>query len=299
MLKRSVSTGLGLSLLLAVAGAAHRAAAAPAVPEATPPYKDPKVREAEAKAREATARAEAAAAKQRELQQQVDQARTGKLIRFGLTAGFALVGHSRSNVGTDGVQQRSFEVGTMPYFAVVPAYWSLSDIEATYCASRFSEADHAAALSVALAAARERAKAQLPDCVRADLESQDEAKRRAAEARLAAKARSIWTPEDESRCWPTLLALYVGMPLKYDADVRPPWRASEGYGEAERRSVEPTISFGAALIPNTHISLLFGVTHARISLPQESGGPRQTKRFGTYTFGVGGNIDLLGSLLRP
>lgn len=249
--------------------------------------------EAAAQVAAAVAKVESQAAKKDRdrVQQQFDEARAGRLIRFGVTAGYSVVTQTGSFEGSTEVQQVSLELTTMPYLVVVPWYWVMKEHQATYCASRFIDGDNSAATSVARARARARAKAGLPRSDQQDLESSDPATREAAQAKLDAAELKLWDPEKDGRCWPTAIGVYVGRPLNYQAEVGPSGAARE-----QRLDVQPTASIGLAVVPNSYITFLLGVTHARATVPASGDQPAITGRFVTFTGGIGGNLDLLGAI---
>ena len=260
------------------------------------------VAEAEAKADVAEVEAEVAKAEADKAKLQLDEARTGKLIRYGVTAGYAIVGQSRSlGTGTDGAKHRSFNITNMPYLVLAPAYWFMSDQSATFCASSYVDADRAAAATAAFERAKRVARVGLPRQTQLDLDSkEDETKKAAAEKQLDHDARDIFDPKGSVACWPTRFGLYVGKPAEYTASV------VAGKGESEaNRTVQSTISGGIAFIPNAYITVLLGLSAGSFDLEAvaatetSEAQPERTRRFMNVTFGLGGNLDLLTAIFIP
>jgi hypothetical protein len=255
---------------------------------------------ADAEVTKANAKADEAKAAQQKAQQQLDEARSGKLIKYGVTAGFSVVGQSRSVAdGTAGSSQRSFNLTTMPYLVLAPAYWFKSDQVSTYCASKYVDADQAAAASAAFERAKKIARVGLTRQEQLDLDSPDATTKAAAEQVLDAAARKIFDPKLSAVCWTTKLGFYLGKPADYDGSVR----AATGESEA-KRSVQSTLSTGVAFIPNAYVTILFGVTAANITEPARAADgatpaqPEAVRRFVNLTFGVGGNLDLLSAIFK-
>ncbi|WP_426731628.1 hypothetical protein [Myxococcus faecalis] len=278
---------------------------------------DAKIKAADAKSNEAAARIDAADAKVETAQakeaaaldaaqrakNQLNDVRANKLIAYGVTAGFSLVAQTRSpGPAKDKAAQRSLNVTTMPYVALIPAYWFFNDSLSTYCASNFISTDDAAATSAAFERAKIRARAGASPELLRRLNSTSPETKQAAEDELHKLAKDkIWNPEPgyRGRCGWAKVGLYIGKPSDYDASILP----SRGQQEIKRK-VNPTGSIGLAIVPNAYVTVLLGMTASSYTEPAvpESGGepgrPEEIHRFSSFTLGVGGNLDLLGALFK-
>ncbi len=273
--------------------------------QSAPVALDARVVQAQAKAEVAKAQAEKAVAEEKATaekeqrtaaQQQLDDARAGKLIRYGVTAGLSIVAQTGSPAdGTGGARQRSFDLTTMPYLVLAPAYWFKKDQAATYCASSYVDADEAAALAAAFERAKKIARLGLDRRTQLDLESDNKETRDAAEAKLDSAARELFDPRTRPTCWPTRFGVYVGRPADFTSNVRVAAGAPES-----KQTVSPTVSAGLAFIPNAYITVLVGASHERITVPADSasGTPEVQRRFVAFTIGLGGNLDLLGAIFN-
>lgn len=254
-----------------------------------------------AKAETQTAKAEAQTAKEKKdaAETRLAEARAGKLVKYGVTAGFATIGQSGSFYdGRDGAGQESLELTTMPYLAVLPGYWTMPDLNRIYCASDYLSADQVDATKAAMAQADRLARLDLSDTERAALDGPDSDAKTAAKAKLEEGSRKKWDPTKAGSCWSGKVGLYVGKPLAYDASV-----VSVEGGEEMTRSVTPTISGGLIFLPNAYIAVLVGISHSRFTEPAkaatatEAATPEATRRFLSLSVGIGGNLDLLGALV--
>ncbi|MBS2014365.1 MAG: hypothetical protein JST00_15870 [Deltaproteobacteria bacterium] len=138
--------GLGVGIIIVATGAAvmwtasasaQGPAGTPAPPAAPSASAQPAGQEAEG--RERAARNEAAAQRQlaatkAESENAVALAKSGRLLRFGVTAGVAFTVQTPF-FSTNGVSVDSPRIAAMPYLAVFPAYWGGSDARRVYCAA--------------------------------------------------------------------------------------------------------------------------------------------------------------------
>ncbi|MBZ4373801.1 hypothetical protein [Corallococcus sp. AS-1-6] len=276
-----------------------------------------KTEAAEAKVEAAAARVEAADAKvetaevqkttaiaaAKSAEDQLNDARANKLIRYGVTAGFAVVAQSRSPgpAGKD-AKQKSLNITTMPYLVLVPAFWFIGDSLATYCASNYIGRDEAAATAAAIERAQARARVAASPDLQRRLNSSEQEVKQAANDEIYEMARSkIWDPDPslKGKCGWTRVGLYLGKPSDYDASIQP-----TAVGPELKRKVNPTGSVGVAFVPNAYVTVLLGLTASSYTEPAvlaadgQSEQPESTRRFMNFTFGVGGNLDLLGAIFR-
>ena len=93
-----------------------------------------------------------------------------------------------------------------------------------------------------------------------------------------------WEPGIPAKCWPDTLGFYLGIPLTYDATFGP--------GDT-KRTVKPQFSFGFAYAPAPYFNLLVGATRSQVELSTTD-----MKQVFQLTIGVGGTVDIVGSLFK-
>lgn len=108
-----------------------------------------------------------------------------------------------------------------------------------------------------------------------------------------------WTPGVRGgirQCLVRKFGLWVGFPVNpYKARI-----TANKFGETTNmeREVNPVVSFGIAFAPNATISGLAGVTYSRVSLPTMVATQQNDAGFWTFTFGIGGNLDIINAFRR-
>lgn len=222
----------------------------------------------------------------------------GKLIQYGITAGYSFAIQTRSLArGTDDARQRSVAVTTMPYVVLVPGYWALqasSDTTAAYCAAAYGT-DAALAAEAAANYARRKAVATLT------LDEQERFKAGDGPIRqlVQQRADSEWNRSLPGRCGITRVGLFAGRPISYDASVIVGGGASES-----KEQVDSIIALGVAYVPNAYVTLLVGVSVNAVDIPgspatnDEPETPDRRRRFVNGLVAFGGNIDILSALLK-
>ncbi len=272
-----------------------------------PPTVDPTILAVQAAAAQEKLKTQAAQAEARLAQEakeraeaQLNEAKTTKLIQLGVTAGFAVVGQSNSpGGGTDGAKQVSFSLTTMPYLALVPAYWFIGDYNRTYCSSKFFAGDRVAATKATLERVKQRKRLALPPEEQRNLDSADLDVRKKADDDLAKTAMTVWDPEKDGKCAATYIGLWVGKPLAYNAVVTPATNVA-----SQKLEVNPAASAGFGIFPNAYVAILLGVTHSSVDIPAQMATatapvkPEAARSFVTFTFGLGGNLDILGAIFK-
>lgn len=108
-----------------------------------------------------------------------------------------------------------------------------------------------------------------------------------------------WTPgarASRGACLLRKFGLWVGFPVNpYKARVE---ANKFGVQSNIQREVNPVVSFGVAMTPNATISALVGVTYSRVTLPTPEMNVQGDAGLWTFTFGIGGNLDIVNVFRR-
>jgi hypothetical protein len=253
-----------------------------------------------------------------------DDLKSGKLIRYGITAGVAGAALWQRH---DHIQ-KSLATATMPYVAVFPAWWTpMGDATRAYCAASWLGSDpvrDATAIAISdtvtalsaegdskilLAAVQQAALGQIRFAglsfrrvgERA-LDTPPQLEELYKQDRPLAVAATIlkysgWNVMLAGRCsvW-RRFGVYLGLPATFSTNAR--LAADLPIANIE---FKPTYSFGLAIAPVSAISLLIGVTRSRVLRDLPKGKDEPDRAIGvsawSFTVAVGGNLDLLSSLL--
>jgi hypothetical protein len=220
-----------------------------------------------------------------------------KLIRYGISAGYSVVVQSPSIAGgTRGTKQEAMEVSSMPYVVLVPGYWWLSDVTATYCSSVYGDLDEAGAQRASFEKAKKVAQVGLKPDEQKAYDTDSDPNHKAVVDKVWEDAKKLWEPGKRGRCWPSKFGVYFGKPASYDGTI-----TTENQPNRTKVSITPTASAGLAFLPNAWVTILVGVTVARASEPATSAAAGVTDlslNFTTFTIGVGGNLDLLSAIFH-
>ncbi len=110
-----------------------------------------------------------------------------------------------------------------------------------------------------------------------------------------------WNPALRGSCALTKFGFFIGKPLTYTVltslrvDQAPSVEASRtDYAE---RDVVPVIAFGIGFSPNAYFSVLAGTTLNNVEFTKEDGS-QFSRTAWALSFGIGGNLDVLGSLFK-
>lgn len=241
------------------------------------------------------ARAIANTAKKTAEEARLESLRSGAFIQYGVTAGVAFMLETASvGEGTGGARQVSYASTTMPYVLLVPGYWFLGDITREYCATAYG-ANDALAMQAAADYARRKAASTLtqPEQRAYDREDKD------AVEKVQKLADELWNRNQRGRCGWTKVGVWVGKPISYSASVR------EGNDHPEfKGTVDSSFAFGVAFAPNAYVTALFGGSLNSITVDGTAATPTQPatadelRRIVSLTFGLGGNLDMLGLVFR-
>jgi hypothetical protein len=206
----------------------------------------------------------------------------GTLIRYGVSLGGAYALHIPAR-WTDFTAEDS-NSSFMPYIALYPfMYFPKSGAETrAYCSAAWMLTRREDAQTIAddhaiLRAGYSKAEADLSEEERQDIERS-----------------SRWDLDDPPYCWYRLIGIYVGKPLAISPTIKP---------AAPLKDATPTsasiASFGLAWSPNTAFSLMAGLTLWRFSTDMTTdSSANENRSYWTYTFGIGGNLDIIGSLVK-
>jgi hypothetical protein len=104
------------------------------------------------------------------------------------------------------------------------------------------------------------------------------------------QAYSGWDTERSNRCAWTQLGGYVGLPFSYAVNDE------LGGHDASRRHT-PFISSGLVFAPSSFVSFLVGLTLDNVTRAASLGSPAHDVTVPAITFGLGGNLDMLGALI--
>ena len=263
--------------------------------------------------------------------------RAGKLLRFGVTAGWGWAVHAPIGKLPQAPRLQVSALGRLPYAAFMPAYWWSSDQRAAYCAAQWSESQ-ASANEVSRHAAQEearqivsrflaetrvfqkaaaggpinekelltRAQKQLHRGISAEhvtlalqAMGSDAAAADARDALESGIATLLYRPARLGYCAAHKLGVFVGRPVAFMATTGGGEDALDRARFSGRHSVEPLMSVGLVLTPNAYVSVLAGMTYSTVELPSgDADGTPEDYRIWSAIFGIGGNLDLATLLLR-
>jgi hypothetical protein len=301
--------------------------AAKAVQAAEIAKKDAKIAKAEAETKVAEAEATDSRNAAKEAEASLDLAKSGKLMSSGITAGGARAIQTRAPWGGE---QKGTDVVAMPYLMVLPGYFGAPQPKREYCASAWGVGDDASATAAATGAARKVAR-KLLDAIKADLrismsvddvvaawfpDAQESQKQSAVakkivettqqaitkqkdpqtkqegvqleESALDSLTARAWNPTLRGKCGLNAFGLWLGKPLSYTTSTRVD-------GDTKDREVKPIIAFGIGYTPHAYFSMLLGLTLATVKKSEDATSSNTTW---ATTVGIGGNLDLLGSLFK-
>lgn len=241
-------------------------------------------------------------AKEDEPKALADQLKGGELVQHGVTVGAAIA--VQTGLGEKRAL-RDVATSVMPYIAFLPKRWFIyGDVTKAYCTSAWrGQAAQKAADAFALKLAQERGQAASwplkgdgpgDEPERLAGESWDEAQTWEAFSANPNKYRKSiwrltgWATGHEGTCHAWVPGAYVGIPLGFTANGR-----SKDDEKVQARDFKPLISAGAVLAPFTYFSLLAGITVSNVK-----GDDGKNRRALSATIGLGGNIDIVGLLLK-
>ncbi len=271
-------------------------------------------------------RAEKAAVEAKEA---VDELRSGKLMSSGFTGGVALAVQFLGPFNNDQAEQMVPVATAMPYVVVLPGYWGAPQATREACASSWSGMDADTIDSAARAITRKRAVKVFDGVVRRVRVDPnvtpkaviDELQPRYANEKAnmdivkAAKAYVAvdsdpsrkgeaekfrqdvvewmagmeWRASREANCVGRRFGVWFGLPLKYEAMTR-----VQGAEKPDaRRTVDPTIAFGAAFTPSPYLTVMLGLTAASVPLDEA-----QNRTLWSTTLALGGNLDIATALTK-
>jgi hypothetical protein len=227
---------------------------------------------------------------------EVDKLKAGKLIRFGVTAGTALLmSTGLTSKGTDGIKQESAGVAAMPYVLLVPGYWLRTkkySARNAFCAASYG-ADRAAALIAGRKYAIQESIANLSITDQTRYENDDPS----VVAAVHKDAMEKFETFRDNGCLAVNFGIFVGKPLDFDASVKP-----SGKEKQEKRQVHSFLAAGVAYTPNAYVTFLAGVGYNYIKVSAEEATdtspatPEKLRRYASLVLGLGGNLDLVGKL---
>jgi hypothetical protein len=257
--------------------------------------------------------------------QEVAKDDSAKLLRSGVTVGFA-VALQFPAFATHNTAQANVESTGMPYVVFLPHYWGASEATREYCASNWGSGDEDEAQTAAAAIAHKRALRLFDNIVAAihsvgspnkiaiaahfvneysnghgivqgiidwDATSEPAATHEQRKADLIQwLADQDWNPSQRGSCGWKKVGFWVGRPLNYSAKVR------MGENEFANRNMVPKFAFGLTFTPNAYVSVLLGVTVGNAELVQGDGQTIESKTCWAGTFALGGNLDLAGTIFK-
>lgn len=181
-------------------------------------------------------------------------------------------------------------------FVIAPAYWFLGDITGTYCATAYGS-DKASAAEAAAEYERRKVLVEMDYKTRTAYGNREEWAVNAVQDK--ADADTSWNRADAGRCGLTKIGLFLGKSISYDASV------NEDRNSLQRkREVDSAATFGLAYIPNAYVAVLAGFSLNTLTIAaaeadgDEPAQPERLRRFVTFTFGLGGNLDVIGTLFK-
>jgi hypothetical protein len=211
--------------------------------------------------------------------------KVGKLIRYGLTAGLAFAVHVPLQTNL----QEYVGVSPMPYLAFLPGWWrSMGNITRPYCADMFlfDTLDHAqkAANSMAEEIALRRFQAENPG--KPFPATSDPT------FKSVVRKYSGWNEDKAGACtfWQTV-GFYGGYPTTFNVDGR-----AIPSDTVKARDYKPYGSAGVIWVPTAALAVTAGMTWSHALDDNKDAATNHTVR--SLTFGLGGNLDLAGLLLK-
>ncbi len=222
--------------------------------------------------------------------------RKGSVIQYGVTAGVSLAMHLPS----DGkLRTKEPAVSVMPYVGFLPGrlLWPYGRISKRYCAAAFAgeEAQSIAndvARDLAAEAKENPVPVQEPVTVEGGVEKYD------ADYEDRVLDATGWDLNLGGAC--TLASwfpgVYAGIPASFKTNVE--LEVDGGATYVAGKEVKPIASVGVLLAPHSFVSFMAGITFMNIPRPQQVDGGGQVmladsyKAGRTYTFAIGGNVDL-------
>lgn len=333
-------------LLLAIAVGAVAPVAKAQAPAVTVPPADPVAPPggaAAAAAEPAVAPAEKALQTQVEVQEgkvteaedRVALAKSGRLLRYGVTAGAALTIQTPFRE-LDGVKVETATLTVTPYLGVLPAYWTTSEERATYCSTTGLFQDGEQARRAATAISRKTAKIELesmlswlnaagfPDvrsitapqiAARLNALGEKEAPYLLEEVPYLVMAARILAMADvpakelqrqdvvnvlAAREWRPELAAPCGL-YRLGLWVGRPFGYSADVTINKQRStrdVAPVVSFGLLYTPNSYLTAMGGATYSTVVDAGDDANTTVHRPVWTLTFGLGGTLDIASLLTK-
>ena len=259
-------------------------------------------------------------------------AKSGRLLRYGVTAGAALSVHTPF-LSTSGVKVESAVLSVTPYIGVLPAYWTANEERATYCSTTGLFQDGEQARRAATAISRKTAKIELESMlswlktVFPNVQKIDETDIRKAlkdfgetppfdgddvvYLTMAAKSLAIVDQSQRelqeqeivnvlaARNWRPQLATSCGW-YRVGFWAGKPFGYSADVTISGKRGptdVDPLISAGVMYVPNSYFTLLLGLTHNTV-LDTTDPETKLHRGVWTATAGLGGTLDIASLLTK-
>lgn len=265
---------------------------------------------------------------------ELDRLKAGKLVQWGITGGVAPAFYQPLPYAAGAPSVPG--AGALTYVLFLPGYWRPDPETNVYCANQWSgEKSEDAAARAADDLARTRAEllvdrllaqersgsfragdaAELlcagTECVKDEVQIRELARTANGGGEAASAARTAlagivqrttfgWRSGISGRCRSRKWGVWFGYPLKYTATV--PYRVErEGGGmvpKIERASLDvtPIFASGLGFSPNAYVSILAGLAVGKTNLPP--GTDRDEEPVLSFVLGLGGNLDLLGFLVK-
>lgn len=293
-------------------------------------------------AQEAVARAEKQVQTQVEVQEnkvseaedRVALAKSGRLLRFGVTAGAALAIQTPLDVSDD-VNVKTATLTITPYLGVLPAYWTTNEERATFCSVTGLFQDGEQGQRAATAVSRKTATIEL-EAMLSWLNTAGFLPGNATEAAIKAKLVQIGKAESpyllEEAGYLAMAARVLALPngpekelLRQDVvsvlaarNWRPELKAACGWyrlglwagrsfgysadvsidGHRAPLDVTPIVSFGALYMPNAYLTVMAGATYNTVVEAAADGSAGLHRPVWTGTFGIGGTLDIASLLAK-
>lgn len=281
---------------------------------------------ATAKEVHATAERTAAEARAQEKEGALALAKAGKLMSSGVTAGVALAVHTGLGSSSG---QIAVDSSAMPYVMIHFGYIGADEPVRLYCSSAWAFGGHGSEATAAAVGASRKWAEPIVASIEAELKlgmtpaevlegrrgeawlqndprkldvllrvmeklheaisSGDTAARAAA---ITSIARFKWDAAYRAKgCAIRGLGLWIGKPLGYTTATK----VSES-NRAER-DLKPIIATGLGWTPHAYFTLLAGVSVSNMG-GEEGDSVTRERTVASFTFGVGGNLDLVGDLFK-